>query len=148
MPAFCAVAYVYLHWRWHRCGKFDQAALAACFHCQMCTTLILDKERRENVRSDKVQVYLFQDRCLIRTSHFLAAPIGAESIGQTLYRIEVEWSMLWAVVKHVQDPSPTDGTLWYKRRLTRPRLLLRAICNPLPGDVLTSPLQHRSKSCP
>jgi hypothetical protein len=60
MPAFCAVAYVNLHWRWHRCGEFDQAALTACFHCQMCTMLILDKELRENARSDKVQITYFR----------------------------------------------------------------------------------------
>src|SRR5271170_3278168 len=52
MPAFCAVAYVNLHWRWHWGGEFDQAALAACFHCQMRTMLILDKELQENARSD------------------------------------------------------------------------------------------------
>src|SRR5271154_4854422 len=50
MPAFCAVAYVNLHWRWQRGGEFDQAALAACFHCQMRT--MLDKELRENARSE------------------------------------------------------------------------------------------------
>jgi hypothetical protein len=46
---------------------------------------------------------------------------------------------------NVQDPTPTDGTLWYKRRLTRPQLLLREICNSVADAVLESQLQHSCK---
>jgi hypothetical protein len=48
------------------CMIRDQAALAVCFHCQMCIMLILDKELRENARSDKVQITCFRDCCMIR----------------------------------------------------------------------------------